>query len=31
MVKKDLVQAGDFEKITELVREAADIVKEVRG
>lgn len=31
MVKKDLVKAGDFEKITELVREAADIVKEVRG
>jgi 2-dehydro-3-deoxyphosphogluconate aldolase/(4S)-4-hydroxy-2-oxoglutarate aldolase len=31
MVKKDLVQAGDFEKITELVREAAAIVKEVRG
>lgn len=31
MVKKDLVTAGDFEKITELVREAADIVKEVRG
>jgi len=31
MVKKDLVKAGDFEKITQLVREAADIVKEVRG
>lgn len=31
MVKKDLVQAGDFDKITELVREAAAIVKEVRG
>lgn len=31
MVKNDLVQAGDFEKITELVREAAAIVKEVRG
>ncbi|MBQ3405952.1 MAG: bifunctional 4-hydroxy-2-oxoglutarate aldolase/2-dehydro-3-deoxy-phosphogluconate aldolase [Lachnospiraceae bacterium] len=31
MVKNDLVKAGDFEKITELVREAADIVKEVRG
>ena len=31
MVKNDLVKAGDFEKITELVREAAAIVKEVRG
>lgn len=31
MVKNDLVKAGNFEKITELVREAADIVKEVRG
>ena len=31
MVKKDLVAAGDFAKITEMVREAADIVKEIRG
>ena len=31
MVKNDIVKAGDFEKITELVREAAAIVKEVRG
>ncbi|MBR1686434.1 MAG: bifunctional 4-hydroxy-2-oxoglutarate aldolase/2-dehydro-3-deoxy-phosphogluconate aldolase [Clostridia bacterium] len=31
MVTKDLVKAGDFAKITELVREAANIVKEVRG
>ena len=31
MVKKDLVSAGDFAKIKELTREAADIVKEIRG
>ena len=31
MVKKDLINAGDFAKIRELTREAADIVKEVRG
>lgn len=31
MVKGDLVKAGEFDKITELVREAADIVKEIRG
>ena len=31
MVKKDLVSSGDFAKIKELTREAADIVKEVRG
>ncbi len=31
MVKKDLITAGDFAKITEKVREAADIVKEIRG
>ena len=31
MVKKDLIAAGEFEKIKEMVREAADIVKEIRG
>jgi len=31
MVKKDLVKAGEFDKITEMVREAASIVKEIRG
>ncbi len=31
MVKGDLVKAGNFEKITELVKEAVAIVKEVRG
>ena len=31
MVKGDLIKAGEFEKITELVKEAADIVKECRG
>ena len=31
MVKKDLVTAGDFETIKGMVKEAADIVKEVRG
>lgn len=31
MVKGDLIRSGNFEKITELVREAAAIVKEVRG
>lgn len=31
MVKGDLVKAGDFEKITALVKEAAEIVKECRG
>lgn len=31
MVKGDLIKAGDFEKIKELTREAADIVKEIRG
>lgn len=31
MVKKDLIAAGEFDKIKEMVREAADIVKEVRG
>ena len=31
MVKKDLIASGEFDKIREMVREAADIVKEVRG
>ena len=31
MVKGDLVDAGDFDKIKELTKEAADIVKEIRG
>ena len=31
MVKKDLVTAGDFDTIKAMIREAADIVKEVRG
>lgn len=31
MVKKDLIAAGDFEKVTAMVREAAAVVKEVRG
>lgn len=31
MVKGDLIKAGDFEKIKELTKEAAEIVKEVRG
>ena len=31
MVSNDLVKAGDFAKITELTREAANIVKEIRG
>lgn len=31
MVKGDLVKAGNFDKIVELTREAADIVKEIRG
>ena len=31
MVKSDLVAAGDFAKIEKLTREAADIVKEIRG
>lgn len=31
MVKKDMIQAGEFDKITEIVKEAADIVKEIRG
>ena len=31
MVKGDLVKAGDFDKIVELTKEAAEIVKEIRG
>lgn len=31
MVKNDLVKAGDFEKITEMTKEAVQIVKESRG
>ena len=31
MVKKDLINAGDWNKIAALVKEAADIVKEARG
>lgn len=31
MCSGDLIKAGDFEKITELTREAAAIVKEIRG
>lgn len=31
MVKGDLIKAGDFKKITELTKEAAAIVKEIRG
>ncbi|MGN0308185.1 MAG: bifunctional 4-hydroxy-2-oxoglutarate aldolase/2-dehydro-3-deoxy-phosphogluconate aldolase [Lachnospiraceae bacterium] len=30
MVKNDLIQNGEFERITELVREAADLVRECR-
>jgi 2-keto-3-deoxy-6-phosphogluconate aldolase len=31
MVKGDLVKAGEFDKIRELVKEAVEIVKESRG
>ena len=31
MVKGDLVKAGEFDKITELVKEAVAVVKSVRG
>lgn len=31
MVKGDLIKAGDFDKIRELTRNAANIVKEIRG
>ena len=31
MVRGDLIRAGEFDRITGLVKEAADIVKEIRG
>lgn len=31
MVKGDLIKAGEYDKIKELTREAANIVKEIRG
>ncbi|WP_029323031.1 bifunctional 4-hydroxy-2-oxoglutarate aldolase/2-dehydro-3-deoxy-phosphogluconate aldolase [Butyrivibrio sp. AE3004] len=31
MVKGDLIKAGDFDTVEKLTREAADIVKEIRG
>lgn len=31
MVKNDLIKSGDFAKIEEMTREAAEIVKEIRG
>ena len=31
MVKGDLINAGDFETIEKLTKEAAQIVKEIRG
>ena len=31
MVKKDLIRAGKFDEITAMVKEAAGIVREVRG
>lgn len=31
MVKNDLIKAGDFDKIKEMTKEAAAIVKEIRG
>ena len=31
MVKKDLIAAGEFDRITAMVREAAALVKEIRG
>ena len=31
MVKGDLIKAGNFDKIVELTKEAAAIVKEIRG
>jgi len=31
MVKKDLIAAGEWDKLAAMVREAADIVKEIRG
>ena len=31
MVKGDLIQAGAFEEITRMTREAVDLAKEIRG
>jgi 2-dehydro-3-deoxyphosphogluconate aldolase/(4S)-4-hydroxy-2-oxoglutarate aldolase len=31
MVKGSLIEAGEFDKIVEMTKEAAAIVKEVRG
>jgi 2-dehydro-3-deoxyphosphogluconate aldolase/(4S)-4-hydroxy-2-oxoglutarate aldolase len=31
MVKESMIEAGDWDGIAKLVREAADIVKEIRG
>ena len=31
MVKKDMIKNGEFDKIKEMVAEAAAIVKEIRG
>jgi 2-keto-3-deoxy-6-phosphogluconate aldolase len=31
MVKKTMIQAGDFDQIKSLAKEAATIVKEIRG
>ena len=31
MVKKDVIEAGDFDRIKEMVKEAAAIVREIRG
>jgi len=30
MVKADLIDAGDFDKITELTKEAVELVKQCR-
>ena len=31
MVKKDLIAAGSWDKLKSMIKEAAEIVKEVRG
>ena len=31
MVKGDLIKAGEFDKITELTKEAIELVKDIRG
>lgn len=31
MVKRDLIKAGEYEKIKELIEETILIVKEIRG